>query len=168
MKKQLANSITVCRMACSVWMLFCPVYSVPFYGAYLLCGLTDMADGVAARKTDSVTAFGARLDSAADLVFAAAAFAKLLPVMELPLWIWGWAGIILAVRLANLATGFVCRKRWVAEHTPLNKVTGLLLFLLPLTVSFLELRYSAAVVCAVALAAALEEGHRIRTGKESL
>ena len=57
-------------------------------------------------------------------------------------------------------------KRFIAEHTMMNKITGLLLFLLPLTLSFIELNYSALVVCSVATIAAVQEGHFIRTGQE--
>ena len=39
------------------------------------------------------------------------------------------------------------------------------LFILPLTFSFIDLRYSAAVVCLVATFAAVQEGHFIRTKK---
>jgi hypothetical protein len=41
-----------------------------------------------------------------------------------------------------------------------------LLFALPLTLNFIELRYSAVVVCVIATFAAIQEGHFIRTGKE--
>ena len=43
----------------------------------------------------------------------------------------------------------------------MNKATGALLFLLPLTVSCIDLRYTAPIVCAVATFAALQEGHLI-------
>ena len=61
-------------------------------------------------------------------------------------------------------SGYVMQKRFVALHTPMNKATGVLLFLLPLTLSLIELKYSAAPVCAVATFAAVQEGHFIRTG----
>ena len=168
MKKHLANGITVCRMLCSLWMLLCSVFSAPFSVAYLLCGLSDMADGFVARKTDSVTAFGARLDSAADLLFIICASAKLLPALEIPVWLWFGMGAVLAVRLADLAVSLARSGRWLPRHTVLNKVTGLLLFLLPLTVPFVPLQYSAAGVCAIALLAALEEGYCTLTGQEIL
>jgi len=44
----------------------------------------------------------------------------------------------------------------------INKVTGVLLFLLPLTFSFIELKYSATVVCVIATFAAVHEGYLIR------
>ena len=130
-------------------MLFCPVLSPSFYALYLLGGLTDMVDGTIARKTHAVTEFGSRLDSVADLVFIGTACVKLLPVVSLPGWVWCWVLLIVILRVSN-------RKVWL-DHTVLNKVTGFLLFLLPLTLSFLDVKVSACVVCAVATLAALQE-----------
>ena len=50
----------------------------------------------------------------------------------------------------------------------MNKVTGILLFLLPLTLPVVELKYSAPLVCTVATFAAIQEGHYIRTGRDDL
>ena len=167
MKKHIANIITGCRVLCSVWLLMIPVFSVRFYVVYLICGLTDMADGIIARKTNSESGLGARLDSAADFVFAAAAFIKILTEMALPGWVWGWMIVILIIRAINAAAGFIREKRLIFRHTVLNKMTGLLLFLLPLTPAFIDLRYSAAAVCAMASAASVQEGWLIRTGRSS-
>ena len=49
-------------------------------------------------------------------------------------------------------------------HTVMNRVTGVLLFALPLTLSFINLNYSGTIVCTVATFAAIQEGHLIRTG----
>lgn len=57
-------------------------------------------------------------------------------------------------------------KKFVAEHTVMNKITGLLLFLLPLTLNIIEIKYSSAIVCAVATFSAVQEGHFIRIGRE--
>ena len=46
----------------------------------------------------------------------------------------------------------------------MNKVTGILLFVLPLTLKYIDLRYSGAIVSAAATFAAVQEGHLIRTG----
>ena len=48
----------------------------------------------------------------------------------------------------------------------MNKITGLLLFLFPLTLNFIELKYSAIVLGFVATFSAIQEGHFIRMGKE--
>ncbi len=48
----------------------------------------------------------------------------------------------------------------------MEKLTGVLLFVLPLTFSIVPLKYSALPVCAVATFAAVQEGHFIRTGRD--
>lgn len=44
----------------------------------------------------------------------------------------------------------------------MNKITGALLFLLPLTFKLVEIRYCAIAVCFIATAAAIQEGFCIR------
>ena len=158
MKKQIANIITLCRIIGSIGLLFFPVFSACFYGLYLFCGLTDMVDGTIARKTGAAGTFGARLDTVADFLFAAVSFGKILPVIHLPVWIWIWAAAIGVVKLLALIWGFLRRKQLPSLHTVANKATGLYLFLLPLSMVLVELRYTAPVVCAVATAAAIQEG----------
>ena len=121
----MANIITSCRILFSVLMLFSPVFSARFYVVYLLCGLTDMIDGAVARKTNTASELGAKLDTAADLIFAVASMIKLFPVMNIPRWIWLWIILIAIIKIVNLISGFVCRKKFVAEHTAMNKITGL-------------------------------------------
>lgn len=164
MKKQIANIITSCRILGSIGLLFCPVFSDGFYVLYLFCGLTDMVDGSIARKTGAVSSFGARLDTVADFLFVIASFVKLVPVIRIPVWIWGWAAVIAVVKLVNLVWGSTQMKQMPSLHTIANKATGLCLFLLPLTISFVDLRYTAPVVCAIATIAAIQEGYYIATG----
>ena len=163
MKKQIANIITSCRILGSIGLLFCPVFSDGFYVLYLFCGLTDMVDGSIARKTGAVSSFGARLDTVADFLFVIVSFIKLVPVIRIPVWIWGWAAVITVVKLVNLVWGFTQTKQMPALHTIANKATGLCLFLLPLTMSFVDLRYTAPVVCVLATIAAIQEGYYIAT-----
>ena len=165
MKKQIANIITFCRIPGSIGLLFCPVFSACFYGLYILCGLTDMVDGTIARKTGSVSEFGSRLDTVADFLFVIVSFAKLVPVIRIPVWIWVWAAVIAAAKLVNLVRGFTQKKQIPALHTIANKATGLCLFLLPLTMSFMDLRYTAPVVCILATIAAFQEWYYIVTGR---
>ena len=166
MKKQIANIITFCRILGSIGLLFCPVFSASFYGLYLFCGLTDMVDGTIARKTGAASTFGARLDTVADFLFVTSSFGKLLPVMRIPVWIWGWAAVIAVVKLLNLIWGFLRRKQILSLHTVMNKASGLCLFLLPLTVAFVDLRYTAPVICTIATIAAVQEGYYIATGRD--
>lgn len=161
----MANALTVLRMALSAMLLCFPAFSKPFYVLYLTAGLTDMADGWIARKTGTVSEWGSRLDTAADLVFVAAGLIKLLPVMELPGFIWIWTVLIAAIKGVNILSGFVVQKRFVALHTALNKMTGALLFALPLTIPLVNPRVSGSVVCLAATLAAIQEGHFIRLKK---
>lgn len=158
-----ANSITGIRVLCSIAILFCPVFSVAFYSLYIAAGLTDIADGWVARKTNTVSEFGSKLDTIADFIFVVVCLFKLIPVLDIPIWLYSWIGIIALIKVINIVSGYVVQKQFVAIHSVMNKATGVLLFLLPLTISFVDLRYSAAVVCIIATFAAVQEGHFIRT-----
>ena len=162
-----ANLITAFRILCSFALLFCQPFSPPFIDLYLIAGITDMTDGAMARKTKTTSELGAKLDTAADFVFVAVCLWKLLPSLAVPMWLWIWIGGIALIKAVNLLSGYIFQKRFVAMHTVMNKVTGILLFILPLTLPIMDLTYSAPIVCAVATFAAVQEGHFIRTGKEN-
>ena len=166
-KAGLANLISGTRILCSAVLLICPAFSASFYVLYLMAGLTDMIDGAVARMTGTTSEFGAKLDTAADFVFVAVCLWKLLPSLAVPLWLWIWIVLIALIKMINTISGYVIQKRYVALHTVLNKVTGILLFVLPLTLPVVELKISAPLVCAAATFAAIQEGHFIRTGKEN-
>ena len=157
MKKYIANIITASRIVFSLPLLFLPLSSAWFYVFYLLCGLSDMVDGTVARRTKSASEFGARLDTVSDFVFMTVALIKFVPHLHIPTWLWIWIGVIAMMKLGNAVWGFVRTKKFILPHTVLNKVTGLLLFLLPMTISFIELTYTLPFVCAVATAAAIHE-----------
>ena len=161
----MANIITIIWILCGIAILFCPVFSVAFYSLYITAGLSDMIDGWVARKTNTVSDFGSKLDIVADVIFVIVCLIKLLPVMSVPLWLYVWVGIIALIKVVNVVSGFVVQKQFVAVHSVMNKVTGVLLFILPLTLSIIVLKYSAIVVCLIATFAAIQEGHFIRTKK---
>ena len=162
----MANTITFFRIAAGIVLFFCPVFSHAFYVFYIAAGLSDMLDGFVARKTDTVSKLGARLDTIADFVFVVVCLIKLLPVLRIPIWLYGWIGIIALIKVINIISGFAVQKRFVVVHSVMNKATGVLLFLLPLMIPAIPLKYSAIVVCAVATFAAIQEGHFIRTERE--
>lgn len=125
-----------------------------------------MIDGTVARKTNTVSELGSKLDTIADFIFFVVCLIKLIPIMNIPVWIYFWIAIIAFIKAINVVSGYVLQKKLVAVHTVMNKVSGALLFILPLTFSILDLKYSAIVVCVVATFAAVQEGHYIRTGRE--
>lgn len=161
MTKYIADIITGFRILGSVALLFFPAFSLPFCILYLLCGLSDMIDGTVARKTNSVSSFGSILDTVADFIFMTVCVFKLLPVIQLPVWLWIWIAVIAIIKGINIVFGFTYRKKLVAYHTALNKATGLLLFLLPFTLRWIKSTYSLATVCAVAIISAIQEGYYI-------
>ena len=161
----MANIITCIRIALSVALLFCPALSPGFYALYIAAGFSDMIDGAAARKTNTVSDLGSRLDTIADIVFTAACLVKLLPVLDVPAWITTWISVIAIIKLVNIAMGYARQKAFVAVHSAANKITGGLLFIFPFTLAWIDLKYSAAAVCAVATIAAVYEGCLIQPGR---
>lgn len=161
----MANIITSIRILLSAVLLFFPVFSPAFYAVYLTSGFTDMIDGAVARKTNTVSEFGSKLDTIADTVFVAVCLIKLLPVLNIPIWLYIWIAVIAFIKLTNIAAGYIRQKKFVAVHSIINKMTGGLLFIFPLTLTFIDLKYSAAFVCFFATAAAIYEGYLIDTRK---
>ena len=162
----MANAISIIRITAGIALLFCQTFSPAFYVFYIAAGLSDMLDGFVARKTDTVSKLGTRLDTIADFVFVVVCLIKLLPVLSVPAWLYGWIGIIALIKAVNIVSGFAVKMRFVAVHSVMNKATGALLFLFPLTIPAVPLKYSAVIVCAAATFAAIQEGHFIRTERE--
>ena len=156
-KQFTANIITVFRIIFSIVLIFLTVPSVSFGVIYLLCGLSDMADGFIARKTNTESETGAKLDSTADIIFITVSAVKILPLIHLDLWLWVWIALIAVVKIGAVIFKFLRCRKIAIPHSFLNKLTGFLLFILPLTASFASFRYFAALVCAVATASAVQD-----------
>ena len=158
-----ANIITAGRILFSLLLLFFPAFSPMFYNCYCLAALTDMLDGFIARKTNAVSEFGSKFDTVADFVFIVICLIKLLPEIQLSIWLYIWILLISVIKIINVCLGYALHKKLAAEHTVMNKITGLLLFLLPLTLSVIDLKISATILCSFATFAAIQEEHLIRT-----
>ena len=52
---------------------------------------------------------------------------------------------------------YILVRQIMFRHTFLNKITGLLLYLLPLSLPFAEIKYTASIVSAVAFLSAMQE-----------
>ena len=164
----MANIITVVRIIFSIGILFVPVFSQTFYALYITAGVSDIVDGTVARKTGTVSEFGSKLDTAADFVMVAVCLIKMIPVIDIPAWLFIWVAVIALIKAINIISGYVTHKGFVAAHTVMNKVTGAALFLLPLTLSIIDLKYSGAFVCALATFAAIQEGHLIMNRSKNM
>ena len=159
--RHLPNVISVLRIAGSISLLFCDVKGWPFWSLYVLCGFSDMADGWLARKLHAETKAGAFMDSVSDIIFVACCAICLLPVLEIPIWLWIWAGIIVTIKFINQISALVVFKRFCFPHTLANKLTGLLLFLTVPAMFWSMIPIS--IVAALAMFASVQEGHYIRT-----
>ena len=132
-----------------------------FWALYALCGISDMVDGWLARKLHAESKTGAVLDSVADIVFVACCAIRLLPVLEIPVWLWSWVGVIVFIKMVNQVSALAVCKRFCFPHTWANKLTGLLLFLVVPTMFWSMIPIS--IIAALATFAAVQEGHYIRT-----
>ena len=168
MTRHIANILTGYRIFGSILLLFFPAFSLEFYIIYLLCGFSDMIDGTIARKTNSASKFGSQLDTIADFTFVAASLIKLLPAIHIPDGVRIWVCVIAVIKITNIVWGYVSKKQFISLHTIMNKVTGFLLFIVPFTTSFVELKYILIVACSVATISAIQEGFYVITDSECM
>jgi CDP-diacylglycerol--glycerol-3-phosphate 3-phosphatidyltransferase len=157
--KQLPNTITLLRIAGSLGLLLCDVTGVAIWIIYALCGISDIVDGWLARRLKCVTKTGALLDSVADICFVACCAWKFFPILELPQWLWLWAGVIVAIKIVNQISALAMYGRCCCPHTTANKATGFLLFIaIPMTFRSI---IPIAIVAAIATFAAIHEHYII-------
>ena len=159
--KHLPNILSSLRIVGAVALLQNNVSSIPFWVFYIVCGISDIADGWLARKLKCVSKTGALLDSVADICFVACCAWKLLPILELPQWLWLWAGVIVAIKVLNQISALVMYGHCCFPHTTANKATGFVLFIaVPMTVWTI---IPISIATTVATFAAAQEGHFMRT-----
>ena len=162
---QLPNIITLLRIAGSFGLLLCDVTGVAFWLIYGLCGISDIADGWLARKLKCATKTGALMDSLADICFVACCAWKLLPILELPQWLWLWAGVIVAIKIVNQLSALVMSGRCRFPHTTANKWAGFLLFIaVPITSCTV---IPIVIAASVATFAAIHEGYVLARAESS-
>lgn len=154
----LANAITATRIAASAAMLASSPFDPAFWLLYAWCGISDIADGPIARKLGEEGAFGARLDSVADLAFAIACCLALLPECGLATWL---AVVIIVLATVKVLLYVLAKGKGRDAHSRENKVTGLAVFV-TLPVLFLTNSSIMAVpACVLAACSILREGRVI-------
>ncbi len=155
--KNSANILTASRFLFAVGMVLANLFSAAFWVCYLGGGISDLLDGPVARALHIQSEIGAKLDSAADLVFAAVMAVVIVQNIELPAWLWVCAGCAAAVRVVSYGVGFLKYHTFSALHTYGNKATGALIFAFPLLYAFLGLTASGVILCVTALFSSAEE-----------
>ena len=155
--------LSASRIVLCIPLLLVDAMTLPFWILYLIAGITDMLDGFLARRWGVESKFGARLDSLADFVFVLAVGYKLFPWLKLPAALWMMIGLIALVKTVNAISSIVVNRRIVFLHTKANKLTGFLLFVGLMTVGQSYFLPVAWVIACIALFAAIQEGHIIRS-----
>ena len=161
--KQIPNILSASRIALCLPLLLVDAMTLPFWVLYLIAGLTDILDGFLARRWGVESKFGARLDSLADFVFVLAVGYKLFPWLKLPATLWMMIGLIALVKASNAFSVYLVKQRIEFLHTKANKLTGFLLFIGMMTIAqsyFIPLAW---LIACIALFAAIQEGHYIRS-----
>ena len=159
--KALVMSITVSRILGAFSLLLITPMSLLFYTIYILCILSDIADGHIARKTKTTSDFGAFMDSIADLILIAILLFIFIPVIftdpSFGIWIFYLIGLVIAIRLLALAIGFAKYRTLTLLHTYSNKAAGLVMACFPIFYGFLGLQVGFLIVFAAAFLSAFEE-----------
>lgn len=129
----MANIITILRILGTLLLSVTIPLSAEFYVLYTMTGITDVLDGYIARKTNTCSEFGSKLDSAADLMFYGIIIYRLLPILSvrIPDGIWYVVVAIIILRVFTYVFTAIKHKVFMSNHTYLNKITGFCVFLIP-------------------------------------
>lgn len=157
--RYIPNTLTILRIIGTVIMLFLSPISIPFYIVYTLSGISDVLDGVIARKANCTSNLGSVLDSIADMLFYAVMLYCMMPLLieSVPTVIWYWIVIILVIRLGAYTVAAIKFHCFASIHTYFNKATGLTLFLAPYALMTSYFDIYCVVICVVATLACIEE-----------
>ena len=151
------------RIVLCLPLLLVDAMTVPFWTLYVTAGTTDMLDGFLARRWGVESKFGARLDSLADFVFVLVVGYKLFPWLKLPTTLWVMTMLIVMVKVINTISSFVVKYKIEYLHTKANKLTGFLLFVGMMAIGQPYFVPVAWMIACIALFAAIQEGHFIRS-----
>ncbi|WP_432409436.1 CDP-alcohol phosphatidyltransferase family protein [Wukongibacter sp. M2B1] len=156
--KSIANYISIGRIFFAFTLVLVEPLSIAFFIIYFVCGISDIFDGYIARKTDTISKLGGKLDSVADLIMVMIVMIIIYPIINLTVQIIIWVVIIGIIRAISMIMVFVKYKTFGMLHTYSNKITGLILFIFPPLLVFVQsdilLMY---ILCVVSSISAIEE-----------
>ncbi len=123
-----ANKLTFIRFLLVVPIVILIAHDslIPALVLYVLSGVTDIADGIVARRTRHETKYGVIMDPAADIATTAGLFAAFFARGFIP----GWVLIVLIARYASLLVGAAVLHFAIGplkfKATPAGKIVGVL------------------------------------------
>ena len=159
MTKHIPNMLSLLRMILSFLLIpFIPV-RVGFIVVYITIGITDVLDGFIARKFGYESDFGAKLDSIADFVFYLIFLYVFLKIYSPILESTHQAAliVIIAIRLINMLLTKLKYKKVVFIHTLANKLSGFIVYLIPMVFLFVQDGIVLWIILAIVFFAAIEE-----------
>lgn len=155
--KNIANIITILRIILSIALLKIDMFSSLFFTVYIMCGVSDFLDGYIARKMNMASKLGSRLDSIADICFVISMFIIMLPVINILKYIVLWILIVVFVRITSIIIVIRKYNTFAILHTYGNKLSGFMLFCLPLVYNIMNTNLLASIICVIASISAIEE-----------
>lgn len=155
--KQLPNILTTSRLILAPFLLFLQPMSGCFWLLYSYCFLSDLVDGLLARRMKLTSEVGALLDSFADVSFFLAVFLSLLPRLLETQAIMVWILVIAIIRFVSYLIGYLKYRSFSSLHTWLNKAVGFLLYIFPLLLIMFHEKIVILILGIIATISALEE-----------
>lgn len=155
--KVIPNCISFSRIVFSLVLIYIKPLSVAFYVIYIICGFSDMVDGFIARKMGTTSVLGEKLDSIADMIMVVVLLVVFFPIINPSNKIIIWTIVIGIIRLTAMGVALIKYKTFASLHTYGNKISGLILFLLPIFISFIHTDVAMYIICVVASISATEE-----------
>jgi CDP-diacylglycerol--glycerol-3-phosphate 3-phosphatidyltransferase len=156
--KHVPNILTASRIIFTILMMLFYKSGWVLAGLYIAAVMSDLLDGFIARRTNSQSRFGARLDSFADVLMYLAL------VLLFIYWEGGllapfipWIAFIALIRIGNFLIAFLKYHAFAGLHTLANKLTGALLVLTPIVYFTFKNSGIFWIVCMIALCSAIEE-----------
>ena len=145
------------RIVCSVFIMFTKPFSLLFWILYIVCGISDILDGFIARSMKQESEFVAKLDSIADIIFISSVTIVLIPIIKIPYFVWICVVVVIFIRTLSYLIGLKKFCTFTSLHTYANKLTGLLLFVIPVFYVIFNFNITAIIVSISAVLSSIEE-----------
>jgi len=103
---------------------------------YLIASLSDVLDGFVARKMHIQSKLGSKLDTFSDIVFFVVFIIKIWSLLHIQLWEIITLTFIILIKISSIIINRIKTHSYIVDnHSIINKITGILLFLLPISIN---------------------------------
>ena len=164
--KYVPNMLSFMRLILIIPLVFLTPFEVPFMIIYVVAGVTDMIDGPIARRFNVTSQFGAALDGGADFLMILVVVFRILPLIELPIWVIIWIFIVIGMKVMGVVIGYFRHKQLIFMHTYIGKFFVFSLFLFPVFYLFMNVVLLLTVLLILATIVMVEDLYINATSKE--